>query len=62
MPKHADQSNVRLDDQAKKDAETIARRHNLNGRSAAIRFALRELARKIEAEQERGSDNAEQRD
>lgn len=48
MPKDPRQSNVLLDDQAKKDAHAIASRYNLNGISAAIRFALREVARQIE--------------
>jgi hypothetical protein len=47
--KRAQQANVWLDDQAKADAQTIARYHGLSGVSAAIRFALRELARRIEA-------------
>lgn len=50
MPKHAEQTNVRLDEQAKKDARVIAARFGLNGMAAAIRYALRELARKIEQE------------
>jgi len=48
MAKHPQQTNVRLDDQAKKDAQTVARHFNLNGASAAIRYALREVAREIE--------------
>lgn len=37
-----------FNDQAKKDARTVATRYNLNGVSAAIRFALREVAREID--------------
>lgn len=49
--KHPQQTNIRLDDQAKQDARTIAERHNLNGMAAAIRYALREVARQIEDNQ-----------
>ncbi len=52
MSKHPQQFNVRLDDQAKQDARLIAQRYGLNGIAAAIRYALRELARRVE--QERG--------
>lgn len=45
MAKHVEQFNVRLDGQAKADARTIARRFGLNGTAAAIRYALRNLAR-----------------
>lgn len=48
MPKHPQQTNVRLDDQAKQDARTIAQHYNLGGVAAAIRYALREVARQIE--------------
>lgn len=48
--KHKDQTNIRLDDQAKADARAIAQHYNLNGMAAAIRLALREMARKIEME------------
>src|SRR5687768_4968483 len=48
MPKHVEQFNVRLDDQAKSDAKTIARRFHLNGIGAAIRYALREMARGLQ--------------
>jgi hypothetical protein len=51
MAKHPEQTNVRLDEQAKKDARTIAQQFNLNGTSAAIRYALRDLARRIEQTQ-----------
>ena len=51
MPKHVEQTNIRMDEQAKKDAHAIARRYGLNGMAAAIRFALREIARKIEQEE-----------
>lgn len=50
MPKRSDQTNVLLDDQAKKDARMVAKHFNLGSTSAAIRFALREMARKIEQE------------
>lgn len=36
-----------LDEQAKQDAKLIAAHFNLNGISAAIRYALREMARRI---------------
>jgi antitoxin component of RelBE/YafQ-DinJ toxin-antitoxin module len=52
MPKHPEQTNVRLDEQAKKDAREIARRYGLNGIAAAIRLALREVARRIEQEEQ----------
>lgn len=52
MAKHPEQTNIRLDEQAKKDARAIARHYGLNGTSAAIRYALREAARKIEAKDE----------
>jgi len=48
MPKHPEQTNIRLDEQAKQDARLIAQHYNLNGMAAAIRFALREIARQIE--------------
>ena len=51
MAKHAEQTNVRLDDQAKEDARAIAAHFNLNGMAAAIRYALREVARRIEEDQ-----------
>lgn len=50
MPKRPEQTNVFLDEQAKKDARFIAQHYNLNGTSAAIRYALRELARRVEYE------------
>lgn len=52
MAKHTEQMNVRLDEQAKKDARTIAAHYNLNGMAAAIRLALREMARRIEEERQ----------
>jgi len=53
IPDHIgpEQTNIRLDEQAKQDAREIARRYNLNGTSAAIRLALRELARQIKQEE-----------
>lgn len=50
MAKHAEQMNVRLDEQARKDARAIAAHYNLTGMAAAIRYALREIARQIEQE------------
>lgn len=47
----AERTNIRLDEQARADAQAIARRYNLGSTSAAVRFALRELARRIEAEE-----------
>jgi antitoxin component of RelBE/YafQ-DinJ toxin-antitoxin module len=54
MPKDPRQSNVLLDEQAKKDARAIAEHYNLRGVSTAIRFALRDLARRIEEEKHGG--------
>lgn len=48
--KRPGQSNVLLDEQAKKDAKLIAAHLGLNGTSAAIRYALRDVARRIEGE------------
>lgn len=48
MPKHPEQMNVRLNEQAKQDAHLIAQHYGLNGIAAAIRFALREVARQIQ--------------
>jgi len=53
MAKHPEQTNVRLDEQAKKDARAIARHYGLNGSSAAIRYALRDVARRLEQEPEK---------
>jgi antitoxin component of RelBE/YafQ-DinJ toxin-antitoxin module len=39
---------IRLDEQSQEDARRIAERYNLGSTSAAIRFALREVARQIE--------------
>jgi hypothetical protein len=41
---------IRLDEQAEEDAALIQRHYSLSSRSAAIRFALREVARLIEAQ------------
>lgn len=41
-------TNIRLDEQAQKDARAIAYHFNLGSTSAAIRFALRELARQFD--------------
>jgi Arc/MetJ family transcription regulator len=43
-----DRTNIRLDEQARADARIIARHYNLVSTSAAVRFALREVARRIE--------------
>ena len=40
---------VRLDEQSQEDARRIAERYNLGSVSAAIRFALREVARNVAA-------------
>jgi len=53
MPKDTRQSNVLLDEQAKKNARAIAARYGLNGMSAAIRYALHEVGRGLR--QRRGS-------
>ena len=39
---------IRLDEQSQEDARRIAERYNLGSTSAAIRFALREVARSLE--------------
>lgn len=44
-----------LDDQSKQDAELIQRTYGLRSQAAAIRFALRELARRVVAEAPVGS-------
>lgn len=44
-----DRKQIRLDAQAEQDIEFIRQHHSLSTRSAAIRFALREVARLIEA-------------
>lgn len=41
---------IRLDDQAERDVDQIQRHYSLRSRSAAIRFALREVARQIKQE------------
>lgn len=43
---------IRLDEQSEADVETIRAHYGLSSRSAAIRFALRETARLIEAQNE----------
>lgn len=45
--KRPQQFNALLDAQAKRDAAVIAKHFNLNGISAAIRYALREVARRL---------------
>lgn len=40
-----ERTNIRLDQQAKEDAKAIMSRYNLRSVSAAVRFALREIAR-----------------
>lgn len=47
----AERTNIRLDVQSRADAQAVATRYNLNSTSAAVRYALRELARRIEAEE-----------
>jgi len=42
-------TNIRLDEQARGDARLIAQRFNLGSTSAAVRYALRDVARRIEA-------------
>ena len=41
-------TNIRLDEQAREDARLVAKQFNLGSTSAAVRFALRDLARRIE--------------
>jgi len=38
---------IRLDDQAREDAQRIAKEYGLGSTSAAVRFALREIAKKL---------------
>jgi len=40
-------TNIRLDDQAKADAQTVAKAYGLGSVSAAVRFALREIAKRV---------------
>ncbi len=47
-----DRKQIRLDEQAEQDVATIQQHYGLRSRSAAIRFALREVARLIEAEKD----------
>jgi Arc/MetJ-type ribon-helix-helix transcriptional regulator len=51
-------TNIRLDEQARADAALLVARHNLGSVSAAVRFALREVARAIE-EKEKEQDHAQ---
>jgi len=44
-------SEIRLDDRALADAALIMQRYNLRTLSAAVRLALRELARQLEQQQ-----------
>lgn len=43
-----ERTNIRLDSQARRDALTIAQYYGLKNMADAIRFALREIARRIE--------------
>lgn len=45
-----ERTNIRLDEQARVDARAIADQYNLGSVSAAVRFALREVARRLEDE------------
>lgn len=45
-----ERTNIRLDEQARADARAIAEQYNLGSVSAAVRFALREVARRLEDE------------
>jgi antitoxin component of RelBE/YafQ-DinJ toxin-antitoxin module len=40
-------TNIRLDDQAREDAQQIAKEYGLGSASAAVRFALREIAKRL---------------
>lgn len=40
-------TNIRLDDQARVDAQQIAKEYGLGSVSAAVRFALREIAKRL---------------
>ena len=42
-------TNIRLDDQAREDAQTVAKAYGLGSVSAAVRFALREIAKRAQA-------------
>ena len=39
-------TNILLDDQARKDAQWVAKEYGLRSVSAAVRFALREIAKR----------------
>jgi antitoxin component of RelBE/YafQ-DinJ toxin-antitoxin module len=41
-------TNIRLDDQAREDAQTVAKAYGLGSVSAAVRFALREIAKRVQ--------------
>jgi Arc/MetJ family transcription regulator len=56
MPGMSERTNIRLDEQAKTDARRVMRRYNLRSVSAAVRFALREMARQIEVEGDKVTD------
>lgn len=43
-------TNIRLDEQARQDAQQIAQEFNLGSTSAAVRFALREVAKRFDRE------------
>ena len=47
---------IRLDEQSETDLELIRKHYGLTSRSAAIRFALREAARLIEARRDTQED------
>jgi Arc/MetJ family transcription regulator len=48
-------TNIRLDDQAKEDAAFVAEELALGSTSAAVRYALRELAKRIKKRKLRSS-------
>lgn len=48
MPAMKQRTNIRLDEQARVDARLIAKHFGLGSTSAAVRYALRDLARRIE--------------
>lgn len=52
---------IRLDEQSENDLELIRKHYGLTTRSATIRFALREVARLIEAQQHGTQEDTVQR-
>ena len=53
-------TNIRLDDQAREDAQRIAKEYGLGSVSAAVRFALRQLAKQTTIDQDTDQDTIAQ--